>query len=169
MVSWCTRVVELYCSPLVLADGHAALRVQEGTDKEERLYASATTADGNVVLAGHTLGNWNGTQAGYHDAAVAKINAQNGEVIWRYMVRTTNTLFNPPGARREGCLWSVSHLFFFSFVGNSWCFCDQVAMCPLAAVSDATTVDSINSCFIRPCRAGRDLQKTAQRHSCGSF
>lgn len=65
--------------------------MQEGTDNEDYVQASAATADGNVVLAGSTLGSWNGTQVGNSDAAVTKLNAEDGTVMWRYMVRMPRT------------------------------------------------------------------------------
>lgn len=51
---------------------------------------AAVTADGNVVLAGHTQGHWNGTQVGFYDAAAVKLDA-DGTVLWRWQVKTCST------------------------------------------------------------------------------
>lgn len=44
------------------------------------------TLDGNVVVAGAAQGDWNEVNDGWNDVAVAKLNVDNGEVIWRYQV-----------------------------------------------------------------------------------
>lgn len=49
--------------------------------------ASTVTVDGNVVLAGYTIGNWSGISSGWDNAAVMKLDAEDGEVLWRYQVR----------------------------------------------------------------------------------
>lgn len=48
------------------------------------------TADGNVVVAGYTAGNWNNTNDGNYDIAAAKLNVDDGEVIWKYQVRQSS-------------------------------------------------------------------------------
>lgn len=59
---------------------------QEGTADVDVLRDCAATADGNVVLVGQTHGDWNGTQEGLYDAVAVKLNADDGTVLWRYMV-----------------------------------------------------------------------------------
>ena len=60
---------------------------QEGTSSDDLLYAAVEALDGNVVVAGNTKGNWSDINDGWYDVAVAKLNADDGEVIWRYQVR----------------------------------------------------------------------------------
>jgi len=60
---------------------------QEGTTSDDLLYAAIEALDGNVVVAGNTLGSWSETNDAWHDVAVAKLNVDDGEVIWRYQVR----------------------------------------------------------------------------------
>lgn len=45
------------------------------------------TADGNIVLAGWTLGSWANTMVGVTDAAAVKLDA-NGTELWRWQVKT---------------------------------------------------------------------------------
>lgn len=58
-----------------------ALRVQEGTILDDKMFGSATTADGNVVLAGYTIGDWDGVASGRYNTAAVKLNAEDGEEI----------------------------------------------------------------------------------------
>lgn len=51
--------------------------------------ASAATADGNVVLAGYTLGDWHGIENGHWAGAAVKLDVDGGGLLWRYMVRHT--------------------------------------------------------------------------------
>ena len=43
-------------------------------------------ADGSSVLAGHTYGDWNATNAGNNDLMAVKLDA-NGSVLWEWQVR----------------------------------------------------------------------------------
>lgn len=45
----------------------------------------AAGADGSVLLAGVTFGNWNGTLEGTSDYAAMKLDS-NGDVRWRVQV-----------------------------------------------------------------------------------
>ena len=67
----CTRCLDLH---------------QGGTIFDDFLYAAIEVLDGNVVVAGNTLGSWSGTNDGWNDVAVAKLNVDDGEVIWSYQV-----------------------------------------------------------------------------------
>ena len=62
---------------------------QEGTDDDDYLLANVETADGNVVVGGLTAGSWVQPPDGSFDIAVAKLNVDNGEEIWRFQVRQT--------------------------------------------------------------------------------
>lgn len=59
---------------------------QEGTSVDDFLNAAVKTVDGNVVVAGYTQGSWADLNDGWNDIAVAKLHANDGEVIWRYQV-----------------------------------------------------------------------------------
>lgn len=59
---------------------------QEGTDEDDFMFAAVQTVDGNVVVAGYTLGSWDETSDGWRAIAAAKLNANDGEVIWKYQV-----------------------------------------------------------------------------------
>ena len=62
---------------------------QEGSYDNDYLLANVETADGNVVVGGVTEGGWAQIMDGSFDIAVAKLNVDNGEEIWRYQVRQT--------------------------------------------------------------------------------
>lgn len=59
---------------------------QGGTNDAEELNASVMVTDGSVVLAGWTLGNWDGTNAGSYDCAAVKLDV-DGNVLWKWQVR----------------------------------------------------------------------------------
>lgn len=62
------------------------LHLQDGTVETDMLNAAVTTADGNIVLSGHTFGDFGGTQVGSYDAAAVKLDTDGGE-LWRYQVK----------------------------------------------------------------------------------
>ena len=59
---------------------------QEGTDADDVLTDTIEAVDGNVVVAGYTSGSWSNIDDGWNDVAVAKLNVDDGEVIWSYQV-----------------------------------------------------------------------------------
>ena len=61
---------------------------QEGTSTADQMWACEETADGNVVIAGFTLGAWDtsATSDGWIDVVVAKLDVDTGESIWTYQV-----------------------------------------------------------------------------------
>lgn len=59
---------------------------QEATDENDYIRACSKTADGNVVLAGHTYGDWNATLSGDSAIIAVKLDVTDGAVIWRYQV-----------------------------------------------------------------------------------
>lgn len=86
---------------------------QEGTDEDEAFNAAITTADGNVVVAGYTAGSWDITNDGWFDVAAAKLNVDDGDVIWRYQVRQAQHLLrlrrNSLEPRRLGRMCTAPH------------------------------------------------------------
>lgn len=61
--------------------------LQDGTNEDDYLRAAVETADKNVVVAGFTSGSWSvANNGGSNDVVAAKLNVDNGEVIWRYQV-----------------------------------------------------------------------------------
>lgn len=48
--------------------------------------ASAARADGSIVLAGYTTGDWDGAAAGITDFAAVAVD-EDGEELWRWQVR----------------------------------------------------------------------------------
>lgn len=60
---------------------------------------AAVTADGNIVLAGNTFGNWAGDFVGSADAAAVKLHS-NGTVLWRWQVQ--NCYIQPAGGLAGG-------------------------------------------------------------------
>lgn len=64
---------------------------QEGTDAADRIHACSISADGNAVLAGYTEGDWETVGSGFSAVAAVKLNVSDGEVLWRYQVRTLTT------------------------------------------------------------------------------
>lgn len=62
------------------------LYVQDGTAEDDALTSAVLTADGNIVLSGRTLGDFDGEQVGFYDAVAVKLNA-DGEELWRYQVK----------------------------------------------------------------------------------
>lgn len=60
---------------------------QEGSSENDHIFTASGTADGNVVLAGETAGNFARRAAGYQEAAAVKLDA-NGTVLWRWQVKT---------------------------------------------------------------------------------
>lgn len=55
--------------------------------KDDYLQTAAVTVDGNILLAGLTYGNWNGTNVGFAEAAAVKLDL-DGTVLWRWQVQT---------------------------------------------------------------------------------
>lgn len=62
------------------------LHTQNGTTGDDRLQSVVMTADEGIVLSGYTTGDFSGTQIGWYDAAVVKLDA-DGEELWRYQVK----------------------------------------------------------------------------------
>lgn len=60
--------------------------LQDGTNEDDYLRAAVETADKHVVVAGFTSGSWSVSSDGSNDIVAAKLNVDNGEVIWRYQV-----------------------------------------------------------------------------------
>lgn len=73
--------------------------LQDGTNKDDYLRAAVETTDKNVVVAGFTSGSWSVSNDGSNDVVAAKLNVDNGEVIWRYQVvipLSNGALLSPP-------------------------------------------------------------------------
>lgn len=49
------------------------------------MQGAAVTADGNILLGGHTEGDWSTANAGGGDFALVKLN-QHGDPMWRWQV-----------------------------------------------------------------------------------
>ncbi|CAN0100846.1 unnamed protein product, partial [Sphacelaria rigidula] len=64
-------------------DGLELWRWQEGTPLADKIFATAVTEDGSIILAGYTEGNWGGTSAGGSDMAAVKLSS-DGELLWRW-------------------------------------------------------------------------------------
>ncbi len=61
---------------------------QEGTVENDYINSCSRTTDGNVVLVGHTNGDWEEAANGDFSMVAVKLDATDGTVIWRYQVRT---------------------------------------------------------------------------------
>ncbi|CAM9434069.1 unnamed protein product, partial [Sphacelaria rigidula] len=59
---------------------------QSGTEEDDFARISVATPDGGIVLAGHSLGDWDGDNAGGDgDFIAVKINT-DGKELWRWQV-----------------------------------------------------------------------------------
>lgn len=63
----------------------SVLHSQDGTMEYDVLVGVVATADGNLVMSGHTAGDYNGTLIGVYDYVAVKLNP-DGAVVWRYQV-----------------------------------------------------------------------------------
>lgn len=62
-------------------------RMQEGSDRYDRMYAAVALSDGGVVLGGYFKGAWNEVVAeGEHDFAAVKLDTA-GTLVWRWQVK----------------------------------------------------------------------------------
>lgn len=73
---------------------------QEGSEEDDGIWAVAGGADGSVVLAGYTLGNWNATNEGDMDYAVVKLDSE-GHVLWRWQVMSERMHVSMDPRQRE--------------------------------------------------------------------
>ena len=58
---------------------------QDGTEEYDVLWAIAVQADGSILLAGYTEGDWDGISAGGYDFIMVALSA-DGEELWRWQV-----------------------------------------------------------------------------------
>lgn len=59
---------------------------QAGTKEDDYAYMAVATSDGSIVLAGHTLGDWDGVnEGGEGDFIAVKIDT-DGRELWRWQV-----------------------------------------------------------------------------------
>lgn len=78
------------------------LNEQDGTTEDDSMNSCSMMADGNVVLTGGTLGNWDGiTTEGELSAVAVKLDATDGSVIWQYQVCGTRRQHQPCFAWRS--------------------------------------------------------------------
>ena len=59
---------------------------QDGTAGEDTLKGVAIQADGSILLAGYTEGDWDGESAGERDFIMVALSA-DGEELWRWQVK----------------------------------------------------------------------------------
>ncbi|CAM9731332.1 unnamed protein product [Ectocarpus fasciculatus] len=70
-------------------DGLYSWHWQDGTSDEDNLNDAVVNADGSVVLAGSTEGDWAGTNAGLGDFAAVKLD-ESGTVLWKWQSGTSD-------------------------------------------------------------------------------
>ncbi|CAN0410202.1 unnamed protein product, partial [Pylaiella littoralis] len=71
---------------------------QDGTDEEDYMQTCTLTADGNVVLAGYTNGEWLGSKPGTSAIAAVKLDITDGSVVWEYQAGVTTYFVSAWGA-----------------------------------------------------------------------
>lgn len=59
--------------------------MQDGTAEIDNLKGVAVQADGSILLAGYTAGDWDGISAGGYDCIMVALSAE-GEELWRWQV-----------------------------------------------------------------------------------
>ncbi|CAN0028156.1 unnamed protein product [Pylaiella littoralis] len=80
------------------SDGNVEWIWQDGSDEEDYIQACTLTADGNVVLAGFTNGEWLGSQPGTSAIAAVKLDVTDGSVVWDYQAGVTTYFVSAWGA-----------------------------------------------------------------------
>ena len=59
---------------------------QDGTPANDTMVGVVACSSDEVVVAGRTNGDWDGTNSGGTDVAVTKLAVGNGTEVWRYQV-----------------------------------------------------------------------------------
>ncbi|CAN0417589.1 unnamed protein product, partial [Pylaiella littoralis] len=80
------------------SDGNVEWIWQDGSDEDDYMQACTLTADGNVVLAGYTNGEWLGSKPGASAIAAVKLDITDGSVVWDYQAGVTTYFVSAWGA-----------------------------------------------------------------------
>lgn len=77
----------------VFLGGAGAYVAQDGTRDTDNCNAVASDADGSIIVAGYTTGNWGTINEGGFDFFALALDA-DGEVLWTYQVSTLENSSN---------------------------------------------------------------------------